>query len=69
MSANNTLNIRNAVYDTFNDFRTAQHDHRTVLLIALLKKRIMARVTGIKKMLQIWNFFTIRGLEQWKIQR
>ena len=69
MSAYNTLNIRNSVYDTFVDFRTAQHDHRTVLFGALLKKRIMARVTGITKMLQIWNFFTIRGLEQWKIQR
>ena len=69
MSANNTLNIRNAVYGTFTDYRTTQHDHRTVLLGTLLKKRIIARVTGIEKMLQIWNFFTIRGLEQWKIQR
>ncbi|MBO4731394.1 MAG: hypothetical protein J5597_01120 [Spirochaetaceae bacterium] len=69
MSANNTLNISNSVYGTFYTSRTAQHDHRTVLLGALLKKRIMARVTGIEKVLQIWNFFTIRGLEQWKIQR
>ena len=64
-----TVIFTNNYANTFGRVHTARHDFRTVLHYAFGTNNSMRWLAGITKKLQIWNIFTIRGLEQWKIQR